>query len=364
MAGPKGNRVTGIINGLRLLLFWLVILSSMAATPVIAEDFGKPGPFAVGFQEFTIPDVTGKYPLATTVWYPAADLAPDSTTLRATRGAIPATTGPYPLIVLIPGLTMSGRAYDQLSQHLASYGFVVFASTYDTGPGGFRTLYNRPANVLRIIGYADTLTAQSGKLGKLIDTSHVGVWGHSSGGATALQTGGARIDFKALDTWCAAHEAEKFGDSCQFVGLAPKVAELYGAPDPFAEPMPPLLDSRVVALVLAAPGGELQVFGASGIAEIKVPTLIMVSSTDSVVKPEFNALWAYDRIGSQDKALAVFDKGGHMLFVYDFGPEFGQAKMLTTAFFLDILKGDQTGHAALTSGEVSFPGLTYKTTRH
>lgn len=115
------------------------------------------------------------------------------------------------------------------------------------------------------------------------------------------------------------------------------------------------------ALVVAAPGGELQVFGATGIAAVKVPTLIMVSSTDTLVKPEFNALWAYDGIGSQDKSLAVFDEGGHMLFT-GFGPEFDQAEALTTAFFLDVLKGDPMGHAALLPGKVSFPGLSYKTT--
>ena len=71
--------------------------------------------------------------------------------------------------------------------------------------------------------------------------------------------------------------------------------------------MPPISDSRVAALVLASPGGELQVFGAAGIAAVKVPTLIMVASDDGMVKPEFNALWAYDGIGSEDKALAVFD---------------------------------------------------------
>src|SRR5262249_11298582 len=148
----------------------------------------------------------------------------------------------------------------------------------------------------------------------LIDTSHIGVWGMSTGGTTALQAGGARIDFKALNEWCAANEGERYGESCQFIGQEASTAKLYGVADPFAQPMPPISDSRVAALVLAAPGGELQVFGAAGIAAVKVPTLIMVSSDDEMVKPEFNALWAYDGIGSEDKALAVFDEGGHTLF--------------------------------------------------
>src|SRR5262245_32801014 len=61
--------------------------------------------------------------------------------------------------------------------------------------------------------------------------------------------------------------------------------------------------------------------------------LIMASSDDQMVKPEFNALWAYEGIGSEVKALAVFDKGGHALFV-GFGPHFEQSRALTIAFFL------------------------------
>ena len=144
------------------------------------------------------------------------------------------------------------------------------------------------------------------------------------------------------------------------VGQASSTAKLYGVADPFAGPMPPISDSRVAALVLVAPGGELQVFGAAGIAAVKVPTLIMVSSDDDMAKPEFNGLWAYDGIASQDKALAVFDKGGHV----PSGPQLEQEKTLTIAFFLHILKGDHAGKAALLSDAVSFPGLSYRTTLH
>ena len=212
--------------------------------------------------------------------------------------------------------------------------------------------------MVRVIGYADSLTASDGKLAALVDTSHIGVFGQSTGGTTALQAGGARIDFKALNEWCAAHEAERYGESCQFLGQESSTAKLYGVTDPFAGPMPPISDSRVAALALVAPGGELQAFGAAGIAAVKVPTLIVVASDDGLVKPEFNALWAYDGIASQDKALAVFDKGGHV----PAGPQLEQERTLTIAFFLDILKGDPAGKAAVLSEAVSFPGLSYKTT--
>jgi predicted dienelactone hydrolase len=261
---------------------------------------------------------------------------------------------------------MSGGTYSRWGELLASHGFVAFASTYDhLGGGGIgpRLLYHRPADVVRVIGYADMLTAPDGKLAGVIDTSRIGVWGMSTGGTTALQAGGARIDFKALSEWCAANEAERNGESCQFLGQESSTAELYGVADPFAQLLPPIWDSRVAALVLASPGGELQAFGAAGIAAVKAPTLIMVTSDDRMVRPEVNGLWAYDRIGSEEKALAVFDKGGHALFVH-FGPHVEQSKALTVAFFLHTLKGDPAGKAAVLTDAVSFPGLTYKTTLH
>jgi predicted dienelactone hydrolase len=270
------------------------------------------------------------------------------------------------MVVLISGLTMSAMTYHSWGELLASRGFIAIASSYDhigmleVGP---RLLYYRPADVVQVIRYADSLTAPGGELAGLIDASRIGVWGMSTGGTTALQAGGARIDFKALDAWCAANPAEKYGESCQFVGEEALTAKFYGVADPFAGLLPPLADSRVKAVVLASPGGELQAFGPAGVAAVNVPTLVMVCSDDKMVPPKFNGLWAYDGIASKDKALAEFDRGGHALFV-GIGPPVEQAKSLAVAFLTYFLKGDAAGKAALLPDAVSFPGLSYKTTIH
>ena len=128
--------------------------------------------------------------------------------------------------------------------------------------------------------------------------------------------------------------------------------------------MPPVWDKRVSALVAASPGGELHAFGDKGIAAVKLPTLIMFASDDRVVSPKLNALWAYDGIGSPDKALAMFDHGGHTLFMNSLAPNFREATALATAFFLAILKNDPAGRAASMHDAASFPGLSYRTTLH
>ncbi|WP_457155707.1 alpha/beta hydrolase family protein, partial [Mesorhizobium sp. P5_C1] len=152
-----------------------------------------------GLQMFTVPDISGKHPMPTIIWYPAAGPAPDpnATILMVSMDAPAATTGPYPLVILIHGLDALGASYGTLGRQLASYGFVVAAADYDTGLSGpldegvsredgraIWLLYNHPANVVRVIEYTDSLTAPGGKLAGIIDTSRIGVWGHSSGGTT------------------------------------------------------------------------------------------------------------------------------------------------------------------------------------
>jgi predicted dienelactone hydrolase len=378
LVGVNTPRVL-IMGRVHVLLAGLLLWMAIAVSQPMAADFSKPGPFAVGMKTFTVADVTGKHPLPTFIWYPAVGPSPDpgAKILDGTKDAPPATTGPYPLVVVIHGLNGVGMSYAPWGTHLASYGFVVLAADYDNVMGSLADegvsltdrplmliLYTRPANVVRLIAYADTLTAPGGQLAGVIDTAHIGVWGHSTGGTTALQAAGAQINFKALRDWCAANEAEAYGESCQFVSHEQRIADFYGSADAFAGPLPPIWDSRVSALALAAPGGELHVFGDDGIAVVKVPTLVMVSSTDAYVKPSLNALWAYAGIGSPDKALAVFDKGGHPLFANYRSKQFVEAESLTTAFFLETLKGDANGKAALQPDQVSFPGLTYETTIH
>jgi predicted dienelactone hydrolase len=354
-----------------------LILSFVAfAAPSSATDYTKPGQFAVGRHEFAIPGTSSNHPISTVVWYPATGSAPDPTAthLDDSRDAPAATTGPYPLVVVIHGLTGTGSMFGSVGRYFASHGFVVAAANYDESDPGMTELpwgdrlalsrlYTRPADVVRVIGYVDNLGAPSGKLAGVVDTSRVGVWGMSTGGTTALQAAGAQVDLKAMDSWCALHKDERSAtyETCQFLGSEQALATRYGVADPFAALMPAMWDNRVAALVAAAPGGELHAFGDKGIAAVQIPALIMVASDDNYVSPEYNALWAYGGISSQNKSLAVFDHGGHTLFMGS-APHFQDATALATAFFLTILKGDPSARAALMPQAVSLPGVSYKTT--
>lgn len=342
-----------------------------------AADYSLSGPFSVGEQEVMIEDVTGLHPFKSLVWYPAIgpETNPTATQAPPLVDAAPATDGPFPLIVVIHGFPGAGLRYRHLGLLLASHGFVVMAPSFDAAvnrqpdPGVSNDdkvqlvmMYTRPANVVRTIAYADALTAIGGKLEGVIDTRKVGIFGHSAGGVTGLQAGGARIDFQELVDWCTANKAERWLESCDMMGHEAAIARAYGVADPFGAPLPPIWDKRVAALVLAAPGGDLQVFGDTGVAAVKVPTLFMVGLPDQYVNPDINAYWAYHAIGSKDKSLAVFDEGGHMMFVNPAPPQSDQAASLATAFFLRALKGDKAAAAALSPDAVGIPGLTFETT--
>ena len=408
-------------------LILVLLLAALAVAPSLAqEEVGPPqvglrpdapqyalhGPYWVGTREFIVDSDTER-PLPLTVWYPAlnesgaagsvvydmgvsdlvgADENPVMEGHALSDAAPVMTDAPYPLVVFSHGLGGSRLLYFQLAEHLASYGFVVasvehvgtalrdgFAGTADIGDeNNILSLYYRPADIMRTIAYADTLTKADGLLTGVIDTEQVAVWGHSTGGTTVLQAGGAQIDFPALNSWCANKESEELaGESCQFVGHEDELAKLYDVDNPQAGLFPALWDARVDAIVAVSPGGELHAFGDAGMAAVQAPTLILFGSSDPFVSPEYNALWAYDEIGSPTRALAAFENGGHLMFMncpdawkdgcgYDAVWDLPRVEDLkdhfTTAFLLDVLKGDAEAHTALLAENVSFPGITYETT--
>lgn len=382
---------------LRILFASLVIVlltvAGVCAAPSV--DFASPGPDAVGFKQMALPDKDGKRPLALTIWYPAAadptqpsatfDARPGNPSAVRARKDAPAAPsgGPYPLVIIAHGLMGSGSVYFLWGTHLASYGFVVM--TVDAKDFGDTSLdaasnaeadaivllHDHPNDILREIAFADTLTAPGGALASQIDTDHIGVWGHAAGGTTALQAAGARIDFQTLAAWCGDKRSDYFAaESCQYVGHETAIAALYGVTDPMAEPLPPLADNRVAAIVLAAAGGQLHAFDGDGLTGLAVPTLFMAGTGDVSVSPTYNSVWAFDQIGSPIKALAIFDGGTGRSFRsccgYDRaqgGPDLRDLRAhLTTAFFLDLLKGNPAAHQALLPGAFAITGVEYKTT--
>lgn len=408
-----------------LFVFTFVGLLLLLAAPLAAQDEGpqrtgfRPdappyairGPHPVGTMDMVI-DADGERPLPVTVWYPAlnaegveggavydmgiGDLIGEEVSQLPSNvlanGVPDMAAAPYPLLLLSHGLGGSRLSFYLMAEHLASHGFVVMSAEHagtalrdafqglaDVGSENtILSIYYRPLDILNVIAFADTLNADDDSLlAGMIDTERIGLYGHSTGGTTALQAGGAGLDFAALETWCADKEDDHFAmESCQFLGHEAEIAGLFGD-DPGKSSVSPMWDNRIDALVAAAPGGELQVFGDDGVARIEIPVMFLQGTADPYVLPAYNANWAYDSVQSDIKSLAHFENGGHLIFMncppvfkdgcgYDPVWDMDRAHDLThhfvTAFMLDVLKGDAEAHAALLPDAVSFPGITYETT--
>lgn len=210
--------------------------STSAANSPPSLTYAAQGAHAVGYRVFT---TTGaqEQPLTVRAWYPAsrpADQQPATITytapnkfdeqitpgaeITAVGGAIaggrPDTTGgPYPLVVFSHGYALSPIVYSTLVEHYATQGYVVLApehdETFDGSLTGFwKAVIDRPVDISRTIDEAEALTEPGAPLAGLIDMDSIAVVGHSYGGYTALAAAGARFDFAAYKTRCAALAAD------------------------------------------------------------------------------------------------------------------------------------------------------------
>jgi hypothetical protein len=122
---------------------------------VDAPPFGLRGPYAVGVRDLVIePTREGDRTISVTVWYPALnpDNQPEYTTYlldfknpnfadfaiggAALRNAEPdGGGGPYPLVIYSHGLTLFRQVSSYLTEHLASWGFVVIAGDHQDNWG-------------------------------------------------------------------------------------------------------------------------------------------------------------------------------------------------------------------------------------
>ncbi len=379
-----------------LVVITLIMTASLQvqATPVTGSNtdiptYGLPGPYAVGRSWFGLDQGT-KQSLVIVVWYPALKPIGDQTVgtlsvpseyqlpkLEANDAQMnwgPATLNAaadtskaaYPLVIFSPGYGATPKFYVSLEEQLASYGFVVMSAL-----GLDRAIWShyilRPAIITREIDFAEHLTNGDGSFKGLIDTQHIGVVGHSSGGYTALAAGGAQFDLAWFETWCGDHKEspdaklacpDLLGHKKDMLALAKLDTMPTGL-------WPSWGDPRISSIV--SQSGDAYVFGRAGLTSVTIPVMVQVGSQDIDNTPEWSAYLTYDNVSSTQKAEVVFEGAGHMIFA-GFGGGWNTDRAqyfinhFTTSFLLDTLKGDQEAHKALLSDAVKYDGIQYKTT--
>ena len=104
------------------------------------------------------------------------------------------------------------------------------------------------------------------------------------------------------------------------------------------------------------------------IAAVTIPVMVQGGLLDSIVPLEWGTYLTYDNISSRQKAQVVFEGVGHVIFASNYDGKSGELPTealifhFTTAFLLDVLKGNPDAHKALLPDAVKFVGIQYKTT--
>lgn len=376
--------------------------------PADALSYAVPGPHPVGMSGLA---TDAGAPLEIVMWYPTANaenrraritypyqikMGPPLNTVtfatykgQAIRNApYDLAAGPYPLIVLSPGLSTGASAYAWLAEHLASYGFVVMAPEHQEQFDPeldilWQTAITRPQDIQAVLVYVDAQAEAGGALEGLIDAETVAVVGHSYGGYTALAMAGAQFDTGAFTATCDAAYAS--GDPAAWLcdELYPHMAdmaELAGL-DSIPEGLwPAQSDPRVDAIVPLA--GDALFFGQPGLAEITVPVMAIGGTLDTDSPFMWSTHPTYEYASSTRKVRIALHDAEHMVFTGTceavplalrlIGDEFCtdvawdryRAHDLTnhfaTAFLLAELTQDTGAAAALAPDGITIADVTYE----
>ena len=174
--------------------------------------------FAAGHTMVRAQDEARERPVLIDLWYPAgAGQAEDDHDYGLGRGRVAESAHPAdarcPVIALSHGAYGAASNYAWIAEHLARRGYLVmgvshFGESYAYGPATIDPAaatrpWDRPVDVSFALDHVLSGTP----FGERADQRRTGALGHSSGGATVLQLGGAIYDPAAMQRYCASDAA-------------------------------------------------------------------------------------------------------------------------------------------------------------
>ena len=222
---------------------------------------------------------------------------------RALRGARPdAGRGPYPLLIVSHGYPGSRVLLTNLTENLASKGYVVVAidhtdSTHADAADMSSTLLNRALDITFVLKRMAEL-AQKGSgsfLAGVVDADNTALIGYSMGGYGVLICGGAGVT-SAFAAAGAPGGALKILQS----GTAEYAA---------------LVDPRIKAIAPIAPwGGTYGVWDAKALRGLKIPALFVAGNRDQTA-PYEGVRFIFAHAVDCDRYLLVHQSGDHEVAV-------------------------------------------------
>jgi predicted dienelactone hydrolase len=251
-----------------------LLLTTACSGGIEVAELDAPGPHAIGYRTYTVeytpPLATEPRRVFALVWYPALPSEGERPfyTLRTSEVAVvdapPAELGPLPVVVYSHGHQSYPASLSHLAEHLASHGFITIAPTHTGNTfvnGDDRETdiyYLRELDVKASLDHFAALRDDplAGRFGE-----RTAMTGHSFGGYTTFALAGATFPIDELVASCAS-SSEPFCST-----MTPDKAEIFRAG---------FLDPRFSAAVTVDPG-NFDLFGASGVANVAIPTLHMIA---------------------------------------------------------------------------------------
>ena len=233
---------------------------------------------------------------------------------------LPEGQGPFPLVVLAPGLNTEFNALLYVGEHLASHGYAVAALDFPYTSGaaikaaiqGTGAIPDPNAWIGQPETVSELIDQVQGRWGGRADTDAVGVLGQSLGGYTVVALAGAPIDWAHLRQRCAA-----LADPRRVV-LNPAVIWQCQAPGQVLERRD-FRDPRVRVAVAVNPV-TTPIFSASSLAAVAVPLLVIAGSHDLFAPPVSQQLEPYTALRQPESLLVLQRNGTHLSFLNGHAP--------------------------------------------
>ncbi|MBE9032282.1 alpha/beta hydrolase [filamentous cyanobacterium LEGE 11480] len=187
-----------------------------------------------------------------------------------------------PLVMIAPGYEADKKFLSYLAQHLASHGFTVVALQHPsvaTSQGNITLdklipaaeFLDRPRDVSFLLDELAQLNQTNGWEDSF-NTEKVAIIGHSLGGYTALTLAGASLRLDQLRNFCENSNVLERVPADWLQCNATKLPNKRTAR---------LRDNRIVQVMALNPAIG-KIFGSTGLANVKTPSLVFSSSEDSL----------------------------------------------------------------------------------
>jgi predicted dienelactone hydrolase len=249
-----------------------------------------------GWRQINIPGSTSDAaPITVALYYPtqapARSIAMGPFTAEVAIQAPPDATFKG-LIVVSHGTGGTELVHSSLAEALAQHGYLVAALRHPGDNWQDRTLLKsaaryfteRPQHVSRVIDALLRDPDWSNRIARDAQGPRIGAVGHSAGGYTVLALAGGQPDLLRIPAHCDSFRA----DDPIFCSMG-RTGQSESNPVAPPSPIPPLIDTRVRAVVALAPVGVI--FSAQSLAKVRIPTAIYEAEQDRFVVPRFHAEW-------------------------------------------------------------------------